>query len=213
MLDFLPAFPPFQRKYHIIGAFKEALAPLPAHAAFAMLQPYKLLFHFSTTRWADFTAAPFLFGHGRRIWGRLRLIWKPVLLNANFVLGQLGEKLLVNLVIGDPYASGDYFLIYLIRDRGHRRALGHFSMLPIVFAHGFEHPISNFGFMLLPQVSIGSIGLHLSFVGKAGILLAVYNGERRGGTAATVRYAQKAGREIIMIDPLTPTLANSRNLS
>ena len=39
-------------------------------------------------------------------------------------------------------------------------------------------------------------------VDQAGILLAVYNGERRGGTAATVRYAQKAGREIIMIDPL-----------
>lgn len=39
-------------------------------------------------------------------------------------------------------------------------------------------------------------------VDRAGILLAVYNGERRGGTAATVCYAQKAGREIIMIDPL-----------
>ena len=39
-------------------------------------------------------------------------------------------------------------------------------------------------------------------VDQAGILLAVYNGEWRGGTAATVRYAQKAGREIIMIDPL-----------
>ena len=39
-------------------------------------------------------------------------------------------------------------------------------------------------------------------VDQAGILLAVYNGERRGGTAATVRYAQKMGREIIMIDPL-----------
>ena len=34
-------------------------------------------------------------------------------------------------------------------------------------------------------------------------LLAVYNGERRGGTAATVRYAQKMGREIIVIDPAT----------
>ena len=32
-------------------------------------------------------------------------------------------------------------------------------------------------------------------------LLAVYNGERRGGTAATVRYAQKMGREIIVIAP------------
>lgn len=32
-------------------------------------------------------------------------------------------------------------------------------------------------------------------------LLAVYNGERRGGTAMTVRYAQKLGREVIIIDP------------
>lgn len=44
-------------------------------------------------------------------------------------------------------------------------------------------------------------------VDQAEILLAVYNGERRGGTAATVRYARKAGREIIMIDPLAQTLA------
>ena len=37
----------------------------------------------------------------------------------------------------------------------------------------------------------------------ASFLLAVYNGERRGGTAATVRYAQKMGQEIIVIDPDT----------
>ena len=35
------------------------------------------------------------------------------------------------------------------------------------------------------------------------ILLAVYNGEWRGGTAATMLYAQKMGREIIVIDPIT----------
>ena len=35
----------------------------------------------------------------------------------------------------------------------------------------------------------------------AGLLLAVYNGERRGGTAATVRYAQKLGRKIIVLNP------------
>lgn len=40
-------------------------------------------------------------------------------------------------------------------------------------------------------------------VDSAAFLLAVYNGEKRGGTAATVRYAQKAGREIIRIDPKT----------
>ena len=40
-------------------------------------------------------------------------------------------------------------------------------------------------------------------VEHAGTLLAVYNGERRGGTAATMRYAQQMGREIIEIDPAT----------
>ena len=40
-------------------------------------------------------------------------------------------------------------------------------------------------------------------VEHADILLAVYNGEWRGGTAATMRYAQKMGREIIVIDPIT----------
>ena len=40
-------------------------------------------------------------------------------------------------------------------------------------------------------------------VDHAAALLSVYNGERRGGTAATVRYAQKMGREIIVIDPIT----------
>ena len=40
-------------------------------------------------------------------------------------------------------------------------------------------------------------------VDSAAFLLAVYNGERRGGTAATVRYAQRVGREITVIDPIT----------
>ena len=39
-------------------------------------------------------------------------------------------------------------------------------------------------------------------------LLAVYNGERRGGTAATMRYAQKMGREIIVIDPITRLISH-----
>lgn len=37
----------------------------------------------------------------------------------------------------------------------------------------------------------------------AGVLLAVYNGERRGGTAATIRYARKLGRGIIILNPFT----------
>lgn len=40
-------------------------------------------------------------------------------------------------------------------------------------------------------------------VDAAGLLLAVHNGERRGGTAATVRYARKAGREIIILHPIS----------
>ncbi|NBH80471.1 DUF1273 family protein [Clostridiaceae bacterium] len=38
-------------------------------------------------------------------------------------------------------------------------------------------------------------------VDHAVCLLAVYNGEWRGGTAMTVRYARKLGREVIVIDP------------
>lgn len=40
-------------------------------------------------------------------------------------------------------------------------------------------------------------------VEAAGMLLAVYNGERRGGTAATVRYARKLGRRITILNPTT----------
>ena len=38
-------------------------------------------------------------------------------------------------------------------------------------------------------------------VDHAACLLAVYNGEWRGGTAMTVRYARKLGREIILLNP------------
>lgn len=40
-------------------------------------------------------------------------------------------------------------------------------------------------------------------VESAGMLLAVYNGERRGGTAATIRYARKQGRRIIILNPIS----------
>jgi len=39
-------------------------------------------------------------------------------------------------------------------------------------------------------------------VDHAACLLAVYNGEWRGGTAMTVRYARKKGQEIIIINPV-----------
>ncbi len=38
-------------------------------------------------------------------------------------------------------------------------------------------------------------------VDHAACLLAVYNGEWRGGTAMTVRYARKLGREILVLNP------------
>lgn len=44
-------------------------------------------------------------------------------------------------------------------------------------------------------------------VDHAATLLAVYNGTWRSGTGATVRYAQRLNREIIIIDPI------SRNIS
>ena len=40
-------------------------------------------------------------------------------------------------------------------------------------------------------------------VEAAGWLLAVFNGVRRSGTGATVNYARRLGREIIVIDPFT----------
>lgn len=40
-------------------------------------------------------------------------------------------------------------------------------------------------------------------VKSADLLLAVYNGARRCGTGATVNYARRMGREIIVIDPIT----------
>ena len=40
-------------------------------------------------------------------------------------------------------------------------------------------------------------------VEAAGSLLAVYNGEWRGGTAATIRYARKLGGRIIILNPAT----------
>lgn len=40
-------------------------------------------------------------------------------------------------------------------------------------------------------------------VEAAGLLLAVYNGERRGGTAATVRYARKLQRKVLILDPFS----------
>ena len=45
-------------------------------------------------------------------------------------------------------------------------------------------------------------------VESAGLLLAVYNGARRSGTGATVNYARRMGREIIVINPLTRSVTH-----
>ena len=44
----------------------------------------------------------------------------------------------------------------------------------------------------------------------AGLLLAVFNGVRRSGTGATVNYARKMGREIIVIDPITQQVSHEK---
>ena len=45
-------------------------------------------------------------------------------------------------------------------------------------------------------------------VEAVGVLLAVYNGVRRSGTGATVNYARRLGREIVVIDPVTLHIAH-----
>lgn len=45
-------------------------------------------------------------------------------------------------------------------------------------------------------------------VDRSSILLAVYNGTQRSGTGATVRYARKLSREIIVIDPISRIISS-----
>lgn len=47
-------------------------------------------------------------------------------------------------------------------------------------------------------------------VESASLLLAVFNGMRRSGTGATVNYARKLGREIIIIDPITRLISHEK---
>ncbi len=49
-------------------------------------------------------------------------------------------------------------------------------------------------------------------VERASVLLAVYNGVRRSGTGATVNYARKIGREIIVIDPITRLISYGKTM-
>jgi len=47
---------------------------------------------------------------------------------------------------------------------------------------------------------------------KAALLMAVYNGRQQSGTGAAVRYAQKLGRKIIIIDPISLELKGSERI-
>ena len=49
-------------------------------------------------------------------------------------------------------------------------------------------------------------------VDQAKCLLAIYTGERRGGTAMTVRYARKLGRKIIIIEPPSRNCPLTQNM-
>ncbi len=46
----------------------------------------------------------------------------------------------------------------------------------------------------------------------ASTLLAVYNGVWRSGTGATVNYAKKMGRKIIVIDPITLLISHGESV-
>lgn len=48
-------------------------------------------------------------------------------------------------------------------------------------------------------------------VEHASVLLAVYNGVRRSGTGATMNYARKMDREIIVIDPITRLISRGES--
>lgn len=54
--DFVSDFPALQAENHIAGAFKKSGILFPAHAASAVLQADKLLFHFPATAGAGFVA-------------------------------------------------------------------------------------------------------------------------------------------------------------
>ena len=47
-------------------------------------------------------------------------------------------------------------------------------------------------------------------IDHASTVLAVYNGVRRSGTGATVRYARKLGRELMVIDPVTLAVTHEK---
>ena len=47
-------------------------------------------------------------------------------------------------------------------------------------------------------------------VDRSSVLVAVYNGSRRSGTGATINYARKLDREIIVIDPITRDICRER---
>lgn len=50
-------------------------------------------------------------------------------------------------------------------------------------------------------------------VDHASMILAVYNGGKRGGTAATVRYARSQRRELWILDPLTLVITHETSMS
>ena len=45
----------------------------------------------------------------------------------------------------------------------------------------------------------------------ASLVLAVYNGEKRGGTASTVRYARKLGRDVWILHPTTLRITHEQS--
>ncbi|MBQ9346508.1 MAG: DUF1273 family protein [Oscillibacter sp.] len=48
-------------------------------------------------------------------------------------------------------------------------------------------------------------------IDHASLVLAVYNGEKRGGTASTVRYARKVGRDVWILNPTTLRITHEQD--
>ena len=91
---------------------------------------------------------------------------KSTFFDTGLIAEKFRKKFLMHFIIGNPYTSGDYFFIHLVRDRRCRLALRDFSVFPVILTNGLKHPVCDFGFVLLPQVRIGPVGLHLSFISE-----------------------------------------------
>ena len=73
---------------------------------------------------------------------------------------------------------------------------------PIETPPGFDNTYYPPGMEKVPR-KLAIVRANRYMVDHADRIIAIYNGNGRGGTAYTVEYARRMGREIIIIDPKT----------